>query len=463
MSLKTLFAPHDMTEGAPWQRITEFAVPMLLGNIAQQLYNTADSIIVGKFVGDNALSAVGSASPILNMLLALFIGVATGAGIVISQNFGAKDREGLSRAIGNCLSLALIATAIIMIVGPLITMPMLKLLGTPESIIYWCADYLNIFFYGIIGFFMYNMLSGVLRGMGDSLSALGFLLIAAALNVVLDLLFVAKFGMGVPGVALATVLAQAISAVFCFIKLMRMGDLFDLNWGTLKLHGPTAKRILFLGVPSGITQAIMAMAQMVVQTLTNSMGEMVIACMVIIMRVDGFAMMPNFTFGQAMSVFTGQNVGAGRKDRVALGCKQGLLMAVGTSTVLTALILIFGRTLFGFFTETPHLINMASEMMMLMAFGYICMSVTQVLGGVMRGAGDTVTPMWISIFTTIVLRVPAAYLIAYLTTSSRWPHGSPWALSGSLLFAWTLGAIAQALAFKFGPWRKKMDLSMDKE
>ncbi len=462
MSLKTLFAPHDMTEGAPWQRITEFAVPMLLGNIAQQLYNTADSIIVGKFVGDNALSAVGSASPILNMLLALFIGVATGAGIVISQNFGAKDREGLSRAIGNCLSLALIATAIIMIVGPLITMPMLELLGTPESIIYWCSDYLNIFFYGIIGFFMYNMLSGVLRGMGDSLSALGFLLIAAALNVILDLVFVAKFGMGVPGVALATVLAQAISAVFCFIKLIRMGDLFDLNWSTLKLHGPTAKRILLLGVPSGITQAIMAMAQMVVQTLTNSMGEMVIACMVIIMRVDGFAMMPNFTFGQAMSVFTGQNVGAGRKDRVTLGCKQGLLMGVGTSTVLTGLILIFGRTLFGFFTDTPHLINMATEMMTLMAFGYICMSVTQVLGGVMRGAGDTVTPMWISIFTTIVLRVPAAYLIAHLTASSRWPHGSPWALSGSLLFAWTLGAVAQALAFKFGPWRKKMDFSMDR-
>ena len=461
MSLKTLFAPRDMTEGAPWQRITEFAVPMLLGNIAQQLYNTADSIIVGKFVGDNALSAVGSASPILNMLLALFVGISTGAGIIISQRFGAKDREGLSRAIGNCLSLALIATVVIMVVGPLLTMPMLELLGTPETIIYWCADYLNIYFYGIIGFFMYNMLSGILRGMGDSLSALGFLLIAAALNVVLDLVFVANFGMGVPGVALATIIAQAISAVFCFMKLMRMGDLFDLNFSNLKLHGPTAKRIIFLGVPSGITQAIMAMAQMVVQTLTNSMGEMVIACMVIIMRVDGFAMMPNFTFGQAMGVYTGQNVGAGKKDRVVLGCKQGLMMGVGTSTVLTALILIFGRTLFGFFTDTPHLINMASEMMRLMAFGYICMSVTQVLGGVMRGAGDTVTPMWISIFTTIVIRVPVAYLIAHLTTSARWPHGEPWALGGSLLIAWTLGAVAQALAFKFGPWRKKMERSMD--
>ena len=463
MSLKTLFAPHDMTEGAPWQRITEFAVPMLIGNVAQQLYNTADSIIVGKFVGDNALSAVGSASPILNMLLALFVGVATGAGIVISQSFGAKDREALSRCIGNCISLAVVGALIIMIVGPMLTMPMLELLGTPESIIYWCADYLNIFFYGIIGFFMYNMLSGVLRGLGDSVSALGFLLVAAALNVVLDLVFVAKFGMGVPGVALATILAQAISAVLCFIKIMRMGDLFDLNKNTVKIHGPTAKRIILLGVPSGITQAIMAMAQMVVQTLTNSMGEMVIACMVIIMRVDGFAMMPNFTFGQAMGVYTGQNVGAGRKDRVVLGCKQGLMMAVGTSVVLTTLILIFGRTLFGFFTETPHLINMAYEMMSLMAFGYVCMSVTQVLGGVMRGAGDTVTPMWISIFTTIIIRVPAAYLIAHQTASSRWPHGTPWALSGSLLIAWTLGAVAQALAYKFGPWRKKMELSMDRD
>ena len=461
MSLKTLFAPRDMTEGAPWQRITEFAVPMLLGNIAQQLYNTADSIIVGMYVGDNALSAVGSASPILNMLLALFVGVATGAGIVISQSFGAKDREALSTAIGNCISLAVIATIVIMVVGPMLTMPMLELLGTPESIIYWCADYLNIFFYGIIGFFLYNMLSGVLRGLGDSLSALGFLLVAAALNVVLDLVFVAKFKMGVPGVALATVMAQAISAVLCFMKLMKMNDLFDLNKDTIKLNKKVAMRVIRLGVPSGITQAIMAIAQMTVQTLTNSMGEMVIACMVIIMRVDGFAMMPNFTFGQAMGVYTGQNVGAGKHDRVYLGCKQGLMMAVGTSTVLTALVLIFGRTLFGFFTKTPHLINMASEMMLLMAVGYICMSVTQVLGGVMRGSGDTVTPMWISIFTTIIIRVPAAYIIAYLTANSRWPNGQPWALSGSLLIAWTLGMVAQILAYKFGPWRMKMMLGLE--
>ena len=182
-----MFAAKDMTQGSPAKRILEFSIPMLIGNIAQQLYNTADSIIVGHYVGDNALAAVGSAMPILNLLLALFVGIATGAGIVVSQSYGAKDRKGLTEAIGNCIALSAIASVVIMIIGPMISMPMLKLLGTPESIIQWCADYLNIYFWGIVGFFFYNMLSGVLRGLGDSLSALGFLLLAAALNVILDI------------------------------------------------------------------------------------------------------------------------------------------------------------------------------------------------------------------------------------------------------------------------------------
>ena len=197
-----------MTLGSPAKRIMEFAVPMLLGNFAQQLYNTADSIIVGKFVGDNALAAVGSAMPILNLLLALFVGVATGAGIVVSQSFGARDREGLTNAIGNCIALSVLATILIMVVGPLVTRPLLVMLGTPDSILDWCTQYLKIYFFGIVGFFFYNMLSGVLRGLGDSVTALGFLLLAAALNVVLDLWFVRS--MGVAGVALATVISQGI-------------------------------------------------------------------------------------------------------------------------------------------------------------------------------------------------------------------------------------------------------------
>ena len=454
MKLKELFSAKDMTLGSPWKRIMEFSIPMLLGNFAQQLYNTADTVIVGKYVGDLALSAVGSSMPILNLLLALFVGVSTGAGIVVSQRFGAKDREGLSVAIGNCITLSAIATVIIMIIGPIITQPMLTMLKTPDSIIDWCTQYLQIYFFGIVGFFFYNMLSGILRGLGDSVTALGFLLVSAALNVVLDLLLVKN--MGVAGVALATDIAQAISAVLCYLKLRSMGDIFDMRVKYVKLHKDVATRILTLGLPSGITQAIMASAGMVVMNLTNQMGEMVVACNVIVMRVDGFAMLPNMTFGQAMSVYTGQNVGAQKFDRVHMGVKQGSLIAVTFSTAITLVLLFLSPILFGFFTDTPALIDLATRMIRLMAVGYICIAITQVLGGVMRGAGDTVSPMWISIISTIIVRIPVAYLIAHLTRSAEYPHGQPIALFGSLMFSWVMGMVISVIVFSLGKWKKKM-------
>ena len=463
VSLKSLFSAKDMTLGSPWKRIMEFAVPMLIGNVAQQLYNTADSVIVGHYVGDNALAAVGSASPILNLLLALFVGISTGAGIVVSQSFGARDREGLSKAIGNCISLTFLATVVIMVVGPLITRPLLNLLDTPQSIIGWCESYLKIYFFGIIGFFFYNMLSGILRGLGDSVSALGFLLLAAALNVLLDIYFVATLGMGVSGVSLATVISQAISAVFCFLKLMKMSEHFDLNKSTVKLKKDMATRIIGIGIPSGITQAIMSMSMMVVQSLTNSMGEMVIAANVIIMRVDGFAMMPNFTFGQAMSVYTGQNVGAGKWDRVQKGVRQGSLIAQSFAVVIVVILLFLNRFLFACFTDTAELIELAGGMMRIMAVGYIAISVTQVLGGVMRGSGNTVTPMWISMLTTLAFRIPTAYIIAHFTKSALYPNGHPYALSISLMASWTLGMIISILAFRFGKTRRKIVQMMAEE
>lgn len=282
---------------------------MLIGNLAQQLYSTVDTIVVGKYVGDNALSAVGSASPILNLMLALFVGVATGAGIVVSQHYGAKNREALAQSIGNCITLAALASVITMVIGPLLTMPLLRLLKTPESILYWCRDYLVIFFVGAAGFTFYNILSGILRGLGDSLSALVFLIVATILNIFLDIWFVAGFHLGVAGVSLATIASQIISAICCYWRLIRMTDVFQLRREHLRLTKDCAMRIIQVGIPSGITQAIFSVSMLVVQTLTNSLGEMVIACNVIVMRVDGFAMMPNMTFGNAMSVYAGQNVG----------------------------------------------------------------------------------------------------------------------------------------------------------
>ncbi|MDU4890457.1 MAG: MATE family efflux transporter [Clostridium sp.] len=449
------FSPKDMTEGAPWKRIIEFSIPMLIGNIAQQFYNTADSIIVGKYVGDNALAAVGSASPILNLLLVLFVGISTGAGIMVSQYFGAKERKHLSHTIGVCVTLTAVASVIIMVIGPWVTRPLLDFLNTPESIIDWCNDYLVIYYVGIAGFAYYNILAGVLRGLGDSISALVFLLIATVLNVGLDIWFVAGLGLGVAGVALATVIAQSVSAVLCIIKLAKMRSIFDFNLKMLIPDRNFSRRLIKLGLPSGITQAIFSLAMIVVQSLTNSFGEMVIACNVIVMRVDGFAMMPNFTFGSAMTTYAGQNIGAKKMDRVTKGTKQGTIIAVAVSATITLLILIFGKYLMGVFTDTAELVDLSMRMMRILAVGYIAMAVTQSLSGVMRGAGDTMTPMWISLITTVVLRVPVAYGIAYLTRSAAYPTGRPESTFISLLVSWTLGAIITTIFYKKGKWREK--------
>lgn len=452
---KELFAPKDMTEGTPWKRIAEFAIPMLIGNIAQQFYNTADSIIVGKYVGDNALAAVGSAGPILNLLLVLFVGISTGAGIMVSQYFGAKDREKLSHTIGVSITLTAIASVIIMIIGPLITRPLLRLLNTPDTIIDWCVGYLNILFVGAAGFAYYNILSGILRGLGDSLSSLVFLLVATVLNVGLDIWFVAGLGMGVPGVALATAIAQGISALLCVLKLLKMKSTFDLNRKVLKLDKKFSSKLIKLGLPSGLTQAIFSLAMIAVQSLTNSFGELVIASNVIIMRVDGFAMMPNFSFGMAMTTYAGQNIGAKKMDRVNKGTKQGTLIAVGVSTVITILILIFGKYIMRVFTDTMELVDLSMRMMRILAVGYIAVAVTQSLSGVMRGAGDTMTPMWISLITTVIIRVPIAYSIAYFTRSAAYPTGRPESTFISLMVSWTMGAIITTIFFKKGNWRKK--------
>ena len=453
--VKKLFAPVDMTEGAPWKKIVLFTLPMLVGNIAQQLYNTVDSVVVGNYVGDNALAAVGSAGPILNLLIVLFVGISVGAGIMVSQYYGAREREELSLTIGNCITLTLIASLFVMVVASLVARPLLELLDTPESIIDWCQSYLIILFVGSAGLAFYNILSGILRGLGDSMSALSYLLVSTVVNIVLDLLFVAKLGMGVNGVALATVIAQAISALLCLLRLMRMTEHFDLKLCYLKLKRKHTSKIVQLGLPSGVTQAIFSMAMIVVQSLTNSFGEMFIAANVIVMRVDGFAMMPNFSFGTALTTYAGQNVGAKRYDRVEKGARQGTAIAMGVSIVLTSLILIFGKALMGIFTKTPELVDLSREMMGILAVGYIAMAVTQGLSGVMRGAGDTVTPMWISIATTILIRVPVAYGLAFLTRSEQFPGGRQESVFISLLVSWIMGAVITFFFYKKGSWKNK--------
>ncbi len=450
-----LFKPVDMTKDDPVRSILIFTIPMLIGNVAQQLYNTVDSIIVGRYVGDNALAAVGSAGPILNLMLVLFMGIATGASIMVAQYFGARQREELSRTIGACITMTLVASAFIMAVGPLVTKPLLHLLNTPESILGWCFDYLLIIFLGIAGGGLYNILSGVLRGLGDSVSALLYLLAATFLNIVLDFLFVAIFGMGVAGVAWATITAQFVSAALCFWKLTRMQEIFDLKKEYLLPEGEYISRLVRLGLPSGVTQAIFSMSMIVVQSLTNSFGELFIAANVIVMRIDGFVMLPAFSFGSAMTTFAGQNIGAGRMDRVLEGAKKGTFAAMGISAVLTGIILLFGRHLMGIFTDTQELITLSNNMMRILAVGYIAVEVTQCLSGIMRGAGDTVTPMWISIISSVLLRIPLAYGLVWLTRTPELPQGDCAMMFVSMLISWLSGAIMTYLLYKRGAWKER--------
>lgn len=468
-SVRRWFAPQDMTVGTPWKKILAFMVPMLIGNLAQQVYGATDSAVVGKFVGDNALAAVGSTMPTINFMLALFIGVAIGSGILVSQYFGAKDRARLSLVIGNCLTLTAIASAVVMLGGYVLTDWLLAALNTPLEFRAWTADYLHIFFLGSAGFMFYNVLSGILRGLGDSLSALVYLIVCTILNIGLDIWFVVSFHWGVAGVALATILAQAISAWLCFARLRKMREVFDISRHTLRLDKPMVGRILKLGVPSGLTQAIFSVAMLLVQQLQNQYGKaelsplygvQYIAASIVVMRVDAFTMMPTFSFGQAMTTYIGQNVGARRMDRILLGTRQGTLLAAGTSLALTGAILLFGRSLMHLFTDTQQVIDISMRMMKILALGYVAMSVLQALSGVMRGAGDTLTPMWISAFTSIALRVPIAYLTAWATRTPDMPRGIPESIYISMLVTWTAGAIINYLAYRSGRWRRKLPADM---
>ena len=453
--LKKLFAPVDLTQGTPWKSILMFTIPMLIGNIAQQLYSTVDSIVVGNYIGDNALAAVGSALPIVNMLLVLFMGISTGASIMVAQYFGAKNRDSLSDTIGTSITITAVACVFLILVATPFIRPVLIALNTPEAILDGCQSYLTISLVGIAGMAYYNILSGIIRGMGDSVSALIYLLVATVINIFLDIFFVAKVNMGVGGVALATVIAQGISSLLCLRKLSKMTDNFDFGVKYLKPKREFIKKIVKLGLPSGLTQAIFSSAMIIVQSLTNQFGELFIAANVVTMRVDGFAMMPNFSFGMALTTYAGQNIGAGKYDRVTKGAKQGTLMAVICSSVITGILLLFGKYLMMIFTDTSELVQRSSYLMKILAAGYIAVAVTQSLSGIMRGAGDTMTPMWISLITTVAIRVPLAYGISFLTRTPELPHGISECIQVSLLCSWVMGAVFTAIFYARGKWKNK--------
>lgn len=452
--IRTWFGAQDMTVGKPMECLIRFSVPLLIGNLAQQLYNTVDSMIVGKYVGDVALAAVGTAGPILNLMLVLFMGVATGASILTAQLFGAHDREKLTREVGTTVTLTILSGLLMTVVGMVAAPKMIGLLNLQDQpeVAAGAEIYLSILFAGMVGASLYNIISGVLRGMGDSVYPLIFLIVASLLNIALDLLLVRS--MGIAGVAWATIIAQGISGVLCLIRLWRMKEV-DLNVKQLKPDMKIAGQLGLLGLPAGITQVIFSLSSILVQGWINLMGEAVIAANVAVMRVDGFAMMPNFTFGTAATTYVGQNVGAGRQDRIDRGLRDLLIIALSFAAAIVLCILLFGTNLIALFSGTQEVVDLGRMGLRWLAFGYVCFAVTQVLHGVMRGYGETALPMWISLITTIVLRMPLCWLLISMTRTEALPGGEPQMIFASLLVAWVLGMVITAVLYRYGSWRKK--------
>ena len=460
---KDLFAPHNMSEGTPWKRIAQFAIPLVLGNFAQQLYNTVDTIVVGNSKwGYTALASVGSAFPILNLMLALFVGIATGAGIMVAQFFGARNKEGLGKTIANCSILTIAASGLIMIVGPLIVKPLLNAVNTLPELYENCRIYLTISFIGIAGFFSYNIFSGILRGMGDSFSALCYLLVTTVLNIIGDLLLVNP--MGVAGVALATIIAQMISGILCIRKVLSLKQYFTLTKKEMKPDFDYIKRIISLGVPSGLTMALMSVSSLIVQRLINSFGDsMFIAANSLTIRVDGYAMMPTMSFGVAMSTFAGQNIGANRMDRVKTGLRQCIIMALIVSAFMTPAVLFLGPKLLRVFTPEQALNDMTMGLIYIICPCYMINSISQPMMGVVRGAGDTVSPMFLGMFTNIVLRLCTAYGFVAL---ARRAGAALWTQERMVFVSMVTGMVVSAILtffiYKFGRWKKLRIMQFDR-
>jgi len=459
--LKGFFAPMNMTEGNSLKQIVRFSIPLLIGNFAQQMYSTVDAIVVGNYIGDSALGAVGLSFPIMMLIFALFIGLSTGAGITVSQYFGARDRAMLDKAVGSIVMLSLWASVACTVLGVVVSRPLLVLLGTPPEMLDMAAGYLTIYFAGIVSVIYFNILSGVLRGLGDSVSPLIYLFIASGLNIVLDILFVTRLHMTTDGVALATVISQTLTAVLAYRKLTHMKNVLTVNRAVLKLDRGVVRKIFKLGLPVGATQAIFSVQAILVQSLMNSMGPVVVTMYTAVMRVDGFIMMPNFTFGAAATTFTAQNYGAKRMDRIRQGQRDTLKAALACALLLMVCILLFGRQLMSVFTTTEAVVELGARMLRILAAGYVAFAVLQTFAGVMNGMSQTTIPMILSIVTTIGIRLPLAYLLAYLTRTPQWPNGNPDAIYFSLLSAWVFNMTMTILIFHFGKWRKRAEGYLD--
>ncbi len=403
-----------MTEGVIWKHLAEFALPMAVGLLFQQLYNTVDTIVVGRFVGKEALAAVGSTSSIINMLVGLCAGLSTGSSVVISHTYGAHDNEGLSDAVHTAISVTFLLCIFATAVGTAIVTPMLRAMDTPEDVLPEATLYLRIYFSGITGLFFYNMTSGILRAVGDSVRPLLFLIVSAVLNTILDLVFVIVFHWGVAGVAIATILAQFISALLGLITLTVTRQPYGIRWRSLRIKLPVLREIFSVGVPSGVQQALTAFSNVFVQSYINFFGSSCMAGWSACSKLDIFILIPVQSIALGSTTFVGQNYGARKLDRARRGVRQALIMSLAITVTLSALVVPLRRVLLRLFTDDAEVLEYGARFVSFLAPFYFTICFNQIFAGALRGIGDATRPMIIMLCSFVLFRQLFLYVTKLL-------------------------------------------------
>ncbi len=402
----------DMTQGSVFHHLLMFSLPLLVGNIFQQLYNTVDTWVVGNFVSNEAFSAVGAVSPIINMLIGAFTGLASGAGVVISQYYGAKDEQKVHDAVHTAIMLTVILTVVFTALGIAMTPMMLRLMKTPADVMPESMTYLTIYFAGMVGLLFYNMGAGILRAVGDSKRPFYYLVVAAVLNTILDLVFVIVFDMGVSGVAYATIIAQAISAILTMLTLMRSEGCIRVVVRDVKLHRQMLKQSIDIGIPAALQMAVTAFSNVFVQSYINQFGANCMSGWTAYTKMDQLIFLPMQSLALAATTFVGQNLGVGHVRRAKHGIRTALWMAIIVTIVVSALVMLFAPFLVAFFNNKPEVISYGTLFLRWLTPFYVLCCINQVYSGALRGAGDSRTPMVLMLLSFVVFRQIYLFVMA---------------------------------------------------
>lgn len=397
---------NQITEGVIWKQLLIFFFPILFGTFFQQLYNTIDAVIVGKYVGKEALAAVGGTTgTLINLLVGFFVGLSSGASVIISQYYGAKNEEKVREAVHTAMAFSITGGIILMILGMIGAPIALKAMGTPEDIMNYAVVYIRIYFAGIIGNLIYNMGAGILRAIGDSKRPLYFLMTSCVVNIILDILFVVIFRMNVAGAALATILSQLISAVLVIVVLMRSKDVYQLILPKIRLHLEMVKRIIQIGFPAGLQSAMYSISNIIIQSSVNALGTDTIAAWTAYSKIDAIFWMIIGAFGISITTFVGQNHGAGKRERVEKGIKVCMKMTLVTSIIISVILYVFGGYIYQLFTDDAAVMEKGVEILHFMVPFFITYICIEILSGALRGVSDCWIPMLITCLGVCVVRV----------------------------------------------------------